>query len=310
MKWYDIHQQFDHARIPALCAELWAGDPNSVTHISTSANIVYRFESGGEGRYLRITHGIIASIPGRCAATDYLLHVYRQGVPVCRPVESVNGNLIETFTQGEWEFQASVVAEVPGVPIALDTTDMRVFEAWGQSMGKLHYAVRDYTPTPDCGYTMPTIQYFWENARRYAPQLDADFHAVYREVDTWLRTVPMTDYGLTHGDHRPGNVLWDGQTAYTVDFDEPVLAWYLWDIIRALLEFSERPVAERRRIRDAFWESYRAHNPIDEGWLDELVPFTRFRATLMHLWTLSDPLTPDEIFDTSCRNWALNPVTW
>ena len=65
--------------------------------------------------------------------------------------------------------------------------------------------------------------------------------------EAW-RTLYGRGYGLIHGDYRPGNVIWDGTTARTIDFDEPNYHWYIADVSRALMELFDQPLAQRRKF--------------------------------------------------------------
>ena len=93
-----------------------------------------------------------------------------------------------------------------------------------------------------------------------------------------MESLPLHDYGLIHGDYRPGNVIWDGTSARAIDFDEPNFHWYIADVSRALLELWDQPLAERRKFRQAFMRGYLKEHTIDEWWVSQLPYFAQHRA--------------------------------
>ncbi len=313
MTWLAVSEQLDHTRLPDLIRQTWNGDAGSLRYINTGANIVFRFESDGAGRYMRISHPVLHSINEAEATLAYLRHLNVSGTHVCAPVPARDGRFILPIDQDE--FYAAVVEEVPGVPFALNTRDPAAFEAWGQSLGKLHAAAATYSPAPNTTYK--DIDSAWEKVRPHVEAHGGDLLRVFEQTEAWMRSLPRHPgvFGLTHGDYRPGNVIWDGKTARTVDFDEPMFNWYMVDFARALMEFGERPQAERRQIRDAFAAGYRAYFQLDARLLDALTQFMQLRGILMHAWILEDlaqrdPSTITHEERTLFREWAINPVDW
>ena len=120
-----------------------------------------------------------------------------------------------------------------------------------------------------------------------------------------MDALPAQDYGLIHGDYRPGNVIWDGTIARTIDFDEPNFHWYIADVSRALMELRAQPLPERIKYRQAFMRGYLREHSIDEWWVGQLPYFAQHRALLMHAWDLQEGGCWSELAD-----WALGRVGW
>ena len=206
-------------------------------------------------------------------------------MPVGRPIASTCGNFIELLDDG---YYAAAQLEAPGDLMSRHLLDISVHEAWGRSLGQLHAASRRFQPDPQIDYGFPTVQRFWSNI---APAIQASSPAlrrVYAELTDWMHSLPRHDYGLIHGDYRPGNVVWDGVTARTIDFDEPNFHWYIADVARALLELSDQPLEARRRYRQAFMCGYLREHAIDDFWVTQLPQFAQHRAILMHAWDLQE----------------------
>lgn len=83
---------------------------------------------------------------------------------------------------------------------------------------------------------------------------------------------------LTHGDLRPGNVIWNGGRAVVIDFDEPVWGPAALDLARAGLELSS---GHRPTLLTALLEGYRQEHPLAAVW-DARLP------ELMTAWSAED----------------------
>ena len=278
------------------------GDPASLRFVSADYNIVFRFESQGLGRYLRVCHTALHPLPKARQVMRFLRYLAEAGVPVGAPVPSQSGNYIELLPGG---YYAAAQREAPGDRMTRHVDDIRVYEAWGRSLGLLHAASRRYQPDSDIDYAFPTVQRFWRNIAPTVAKADPALQRVYAELSDWMEALPGHDVGLIHGDYRPGNVIWDGTTARTIDFDEPNVHWYIADVCRALLELWERPPEARRGYRRAFMRGYLREHRIDEWWVTQLPFFAQHRAVLMLAWDLQE----GGIWEGGWR-WALERVGW
>ena len=302
MNWHDIRDSFDHTIVPAAVGELWQGDSASLRLISQDYNIVYRFECAGRGYFLRICHPVLHSLPEARQVMGFLRFLAAEDVPVGVPVPSVKGAYIELLESG---YYASAQTEAPGQEMTQHLFDLSVYEAWGQSLGKLHAASRRFQPDPAIPYTFPTVQQFWQNIEPAVRGASPQLQRIFDELSGYMESLPRHDYGLIHGDYRPGNVIWDGTSARTIDFDEPNFHWYIADVSRALLELWDQPLAERRKFRQAFMRGYLKEHTIDEWWVSQLPYFAQHRAMLMHAWDLQEGGS-----GTGMLDWVMNRVGW
>lgn len=300
--WHRAREAFDHQTVPAIVSELYNGDSASPRLISQDYNIVYRFEVDGSGYYLRICHECLHPLPEARAVMRFLRFLAHETVPVAAPIPSVTGQFIAPLPGG---YFASAQHEAPGRLMSAHKLDLSVYEAWGASLGKLHAASRRFQPDLSSDYRFPTVQRFWLNIEPTIRSATPQLQQVYAELSAWMRDLPMRDYGLIHGDYRPGNVVWDGETARTIDFDEPNFHWYIADVCRALMELHSQPLAVRQKHRQAFMRGYRSEHEIDEWWLSQLPWFAQHRAVLMHAWDLQEGAS-----GAGLLAWALERVGW
>lgn len=300
--WHSKRDSFDQRIVPSLIRKLWRGDPASLRWISQDYNIVFRFEVAGCGRYLRICHPALHPLPKARQVMGFLRFLAAEGVPVGQPVPSVNGAYIETL---DGDYFAAAQREAPGDLIEEHLLDISVYQAWGQSLGKLHAASRRYQPDRRIDYEFPTVEQFWRNIEPTARAQSPLIQRACAELADWMHRLPRHDRGLIHGDYRPGNVVWDGTTARAIDFDEPNVHWYIADICRALLELYDQPLAERQRFRKEFMRGYLSEHEIDEWWVTQLPYFAQHRSMLMSMW---------DIQEGGCwaqaERWALERVGW
>ncbi len=282
--WGHVRRLIDLDAVPGPAAALWDAERDSFRFVSGGANVIFRFEQRGRGRYLRITHPDVRSRNERTSALDFLSHLERCGADVCAPVPSARGRLIEELPQREHVFMASAVAEVPGSAIAGDCRDPAIIEALGRSMASLHAAAERYRPAPELCF------YHWRLAWRLADERlepdDALARAEYERIDAWTRTLPeeVADFGLTHGDYNMGNALWDGERVWTIDFDEPTYHWFAADLARPFRDFSERSREERQALLEQLAAGYRALRPLEERWLREVPWFLRMKDLEIYAW--------------------------
>ncbi len=302
MDWRTARDSFDKTDLPELVADLWRGDPASLRLVGQDYNIVYRFETKGRGCYLRVCHPALHSLPEARQVMHFLCFLADNDVPVAAPLPSVHGKYIELLDGG---YFAAAQAEAPGEEMTHLLLDISVYEAWGQSLGKLHAASRRYQPDPQIDYRFPTVQGFWKNIDPIAGASSPELQRIYAELTDFMKGLPAHDTGLIHGDYRPANVIWDGVTARTIDFDEPNVHWYIADISRALMDLWDQPLERRREFRGAFMRGYLSENEIDELWLRLLPWFAQHRAMLMHMWDLQEGGS-----GTVSLDWVLRRVEW
>lgn len=216
---------------PRNALKKWKGSVKSLHLVSDGINLVYRFEQNGQGYYLRITHAKLRSEDELQAAIAYQRHLFNHGVAVCEPILSVNHLWIEKIPQNNDLFLAHVCREVPGNPIHFNYPDLMLYQNWGKTLGQLHRAAMSYQPGKHI-YT--SWEKSLEELHDYAQHEPEGIQACLSDVSQFLHTRVQSslNYGLTHGDHREGNVLTDGKLINIIDFDLPSMNWFTEDVAR------------------------------------------------------------------------------
>ena len=277
--------------VPAAAAARWGADPASLARVTLGANAIYALDLGGERCFLRITSHLFRSQPQVEGALDFARHLAGAEVPVSAPVESRAGALTETLEDAGALYFAGVVRGVPGEPLGdgledrplhVSTHDPAPFRALGRSMGQLHRAAETYEPR--LGLRFHHWEREWHSTGRRLEGDPGPARAAYARLAAWLATLPRgpADLGMTHADYNLGNVLWDGETAWVIDFDEPHPHWFAADLTRALLDFVLRP--ERERLHGWVLEGYRQARALDARWERELESFVRLADLEEYAW--------------------------
>lgn len=313
---YDAdRERFDSDAVEPALVRCWSAEPGSVARVGDGANVVFRFTSGGGECFLKLfdtrhtPHALVES------AADYLCHLADADVPVCRPIASISGTLVE-MPKDLPEFAATVVRRVPGEPMGLAHRDLSVYSASGRTLGALHNAAARYRPGETRYFT--TAESIWENVAERLPD-DPVVRAEFEQVDDWRSALPLDErvMGLTHADYRPGNLFWDGETIWAIDFDEPVYDWWAADVARALLEFSEQRIEGRNEFLDAFLAGYREVRDFEDAWVEDIPWFRRLKDLDRYTWVLrcwsgerKPGGEPRNAFLARMREAFANPQPW
>ncbi|MBN9231884.1 MAG: hypothetical protein BGO90_12445 [Legionella sp. 40-6] len=282
--WNDVLKKIDAINTPKQAVARWSGDSDSVILVSDGINLVYRFQRGSEKYYLRITHISLRAEKELLAAISYQHHLFIKDVPVCEPVLSVNNLWSEQIFQGKEIFLAHVCREVPGEPITFAHKDNKLYEKWGETLGQLHKAAQTYEPKQ---HRYTDWQQSLDELTGYAQNESQELQSILGEINQYykVRSSSLNNYGLTHGDHREGNILTDGKKIHIIDFDLPIYNWFLEDVARPF-------------FHSIIWEEpswLKKLDPYLDGYLStlgensiELAAFTKqiqLKALEIYLWT-------------------------
>jgi Ser/Thr protein kinase RdoA (MazF antagonist) len=289
---------------PATAAEAarrWGRDPGSLVPVSRGVNHVFR----AEDLYLRLVHTTLRGERFLGPPLCFLRHAFDRGAPVAQPVPSDAGRWIEALPQGEDVFLATGVRAVKGTRLGELPLSAELYRAFGRAIGELHARTRDFLPVagtpnmfaPERPGVFPTWRWLWAQARKHANR-DPIIAKAFEDLTPWVEARgglpgswpaddprPVPGYGLTHGDMRPGNVIWTGERAVIIDFDEPVHGPLANDLARAMLELD---VPERHRLQSYLVAGYREAMPLSQEWIEAISALLPARAALMCAWTLED----------------------
>jgi Ser/Thr protein kinase RdoA (MazF antagonist) len=269
-------------------AENFGADPDALHLINAGVNTVYR---AGDVA-LRLCS---ASFKDRAYLTpplDWLRHLHANNAAVCEPLCTPAGEWIAEGAEGDTLFLATATRWVPGPRLSELPPTPALYREYGHSIGRLQWAGLSFVAAPDAPHMLlpgtpgvyPRWDWLWARAARHAggmPVLARAFERLTPLVEAWSAEQSV----MTHGDLRPGNVIWDGARAVIIDFDEPLLGPAALDLTRAAMEV---PDAERPALTAALLEGYRLEQPLEPVWDDRLPTLMAARAALMAAWNAED----------------------
>lgn len=253
--------------------QAWAHDAERAKYWRASANFVFFSQAAGQRRILRFNHASERTATAMQAETNYVRQLAAQGIRVAKPIASLAGNDVESINTPKGLFHAVTFEAMPGTHWQADELTATHFVHWGKALGQLHNASmrctnpgrptwRDHLAFVD--ETLPTQ----ETAARHALQ----------QITQQLAHLPRTaqNFGLIHYDFELDNILWDGENAGIIDFDDSAAYWYVADIAYALRDLFEDDANNVDLHNDSFQhfiEGYRSVRAISPEELQQIPLF-------------------------------------
>jgi Ser/Thr protein kinase RdoA (MazF antagonist) len=154
----------------------------------------------------------------------------------------------------------------------------------GLTLARLHQAALNYQPK-NHRYTS------WESSLKelhtYAGHEPQALQHTLNLVTEFFNKRPQTseNYGLTHGDHRKGNVLSDGQAIHIIDFDLPSMNWFMEDVVRPFFNSIVHNEMNWQNKIVPYIEGYLSVMPQNSIDLDAFERQIQMKALEIYLWS-------------------------
>lgn len=316
--WGEALKKLHTGLVETVAMQLWPIDPNTLMLCHDGINVVYECTIQHEVCFLRVTHPSVRSYEQVSAVFDFLAHVSNYGASVCHPIASLNQQWVEQAEIADDHYLLNMLRGIDARKMDQVTLSPIILKAWGESLAGLHKAASTYTP-PNPQIFSSSIQ-TWEETRGRLEVFDEPLTEVFYQLDAWFQALDPTDsktFGLVHADYRLGNILYDGEQVHTIDFDEPAYGWWVMDIARCFVDYSDLPAKERLTRLDSFLMGYRNIWPMPEILVQDLAKFMQIKDLEMYSWTKKcwgRETTPDDNKTEDVLriiyNRILNPVQW
>lgn len=248
-------------------------------------------ESSRENReyILRISHVSHRSSDQIRAELDWVNYLAEHGAPVCVPLRSNNGLLVETIESAGHPFIAVVFEKAPGSQVNRDDQTPAMTLNRGRLLGQIHALSRTYVP-PEGRARRP---HWYEeddfaHCETFLKPDDVKVARKFHELIDRLRSFPTDpdSYGLIHFDAHTGNMLFEGDRPTLFDFDDCAYDYFVSDIaiplfyaVLYLPSKWNRDEYARQFLRLTF-EGYREYNNFDSRWVD-LIPLILKRREMV-----------------------------
>lgn len=306
----------------AAGAERYGADRDSFISMGGTDGAVYGCRIGDRAYVMKFVPVSPQDIPAYAEKQEFASYLAENGIPVAMPVESLNGLRLEQI-QGEQElYLVSVTLLAAGQhpsPRNLFLWNDRLFERWGQVMGKMHALTQAYPrwehPSDDGTVAPPTLIEGWQQEHQFFVQWSKEprITARWMELYPLLSALPRdrSNYGLVHNDLHPQNFFYHpearGVHPLTIfDFDVCAYNWFIADIAIAVYHAAanrmQQTLVQRQEATRAFLvpflHGYRQENQLDEGWLETLPLFMKYRDILLYIaltnsWSEAQRMKPD-----------------
>lgn len=285
--------------LPDSLVDLWFRDYDSVEFIRISANCVLRFKAEDRAFVLRVNSERERSVEQWAAEIGFVNYLAESGLRVAKPVLSRNGSCVGSVETAMGLLHASVFEAMPG-RICYELSDLTpgMLTAWGHALGALHQQSQGYVN----GAGRPSWRDHLRLIETYLPTTEQGAWKQLEQVRAKLDKLPVNDgsFGLIHFDFELDNIVWDGDSAGIIDFDDCAYYWYAADIAFALRDlFEDR--ADRVDLNSEpyglFIQGYRAARDIGEDDLHLIPLFLRMHNLMVFaklVRTLEDGRQPIE----------------
>ncbi|MDZ5471295.1 phosphotransferase [Bacillus sp. 31A1R] len=261
--------------------ERWGPDKDSLRFLRASSNFIFTFEKEGEKYILRITpEGDWEKINQELLFLSYLKD---HPVTVNQPVQSYEGNLIESIHTPMGALHGVVVQFLQGNLKEIEELNDEEYVLWGEALGNLHHLSRLYhekeTSTLINLLSPITVQ-------------DALEQKEYDKVSVHLNSLKRTsqNYGRIHFDFELDNLIWAGKEVQIIDFEGSLSGWFAADIAFALRDLFSNDVDLSNKNFQLFIQGYRTKMEISEEEINHIPMFIRFHnyVTYDHLKQVVD----------------------
>lgn len=251
-------------------------------------NYVFSAKQGNREVILRFTHSshrTLAEVKSELAWLEYLKS---NGAPVCGPIVSASGNLVEAVVAKNTYFFVSLFEKAIGEPVKVDGESFteKLFFEWGKATAILHKISKEYIE-PEGIIKRPDLVDEYSN--QFAPYLPDDKTIKDRvnSIISSVKELPKSNdrYRLIHSDIHSGNFHFDGKKISIFDFDDCSYHHIISDIaipIYYCAWFKYKSYEERTKFINGeflprFLEGYNSELALDEKLLEEIPLFLKLR---------------------------------
>ncbi|UCD63846.1 MAG: phosphotransferase [Candidatus Zixiibacteriota bacterium] len=292
-------------------------EPGDLKRLGSFASFVFEYRYRGVDRVLRITPGSHRSVDQIRGELEWMNYLNDSGVSVIRGLPSNRGLLVEPIeiepTGPATDNLYSVVSftRAPGAGPAREVWNANLFKVWGQTIGRMHAATKDYRPSD------PALRrHTWYEdedlcGREHIPP---DQNAVRQKYDSlmkYLRSLPTPPdaFGVVHEDMHHGNFFVDDGRITVFDFDDCQYHWFAADLSIPLFYvmrnkvLNDRSTEFARHFFGCLMEGYNRENSISRKWLEQIPCFLKLREMILYIIIYAEGIQDS---DEWCRDFMEN----
>jgi Ser/Thr protein kinase RdoA (MazF antagonist) len=256
-------------------------------------NIVFSARRNGEKVFLRLTSPLRRNREEITAELFWIDFLYREGIPVIRPIKNQDGQLsITAYTRDGQQFEACVFSEVVGAhPNQEMATSPHFLFDLGALIAKMHQA------SIKCGRAYVREDWYHERGLRHAREA-AETTKNLDEKDqlsasiAWMESLARTpdNYGLVHADLGTQNLFVEDDGKITaIDFDDSCFHWFAFDLAIVIFSMAARTRHESYDATEQQWlkdllQGYRSVRPLEQEEETNISRFIHFACLRLFFW--------------------------
>lgn len=276
--------------------------------LTISENATFRLDDAQSGRKLiiRVHRPDYHSEDQILSELAWIDALRRDGVvETPKPVPTVDGALLTTFSDGETERQAVAFEFMSGKEPDAESDLTKWYARLGEINARLHEHSRRWARPKSFDrktWNFDTIigeGAYWGDWR-IALGLTPDGKAILERAHAALKAA-TDDYGmgedrfgLVHCDMRAANLLVDGDRLGVIDFDDCGMSWFAYDFPAAISFIEAEPYVPE--LQAAWLDGYRTVAPFAKEHEDALPMFITLRRMQLTAWIASHAETPTAQF--------------
>jgi len=271
-----------HSPIVEQILERWEHDQGSAELFRSSANFVYIFNKDGRHYFLRFADSTERTREAIESEMAILHWVAAKGMAVATPIQSKNGQYVESVETDVGIFHAVVFAGLQGTQFEIEELDDSHFEKWGATLGNLHTIMHLYQDASLSARS--TWRDDLEFVRMYLPKDEAAVQSEFEQITSLLSMLPITEtnFGIIHFDFELDNLVWQDDALAMLDFDDCSHYWYVADIAFALGDLFDNHIDPSNHSLNAFIKGYSKQYPLDNELISHLSIFRRMGNILKY----------------------------
>jgi Ser/Thr protein kinase RdoA (MazF antagonist) len=270
---------FESKSIVTGVLDKWDHNNESIRLIRASSNFIFSFEKNNNKYILRITpQGESKKINEELSFLSFLID---NNVLVNKPIQSIEGNLVETIYSPLGIFYAVVFEFIDGKQFDIVELDESHFYLWGEALGNLHQYSKQFTQLNGMQGKY-TLQETLQKSEQYLPLDETYARRELEIVKSWLGELSVTaqSYGRLHFDFELDNLIWNDKQVQIIDFESSVDGWYTADIAFALRDLFPNEVDFSDPNFQVFLEGYNSRNNLTESEIYDIPMFLRLHNVI------------------------------
>ncbi|GIP23167.1 phosphotransferase enzyme family protein [Paenibacillus sp. J22TS3] len=218
------------------------------------------FEAGQNEKFIvKILEKSVSSELSLLAELEWLNYLHMKGIDVVKPLYINGTDYIEEVND---DYYFVVFQKVNGVYVTPKDTEIwggAFFEKWGELMGKIHSASKNYSAKNSRPMWNDNKILIELGALELNPQLIQKWARYNKEFENL--PISKDNFGLIHGDLHCGNLIVTNSSVYAIDFGDSEYHWFAYDIAIAIYHTALTVAQPERdefakRFFDAFMNGY------------------------------------------------------